>query len=75
MYLQSVTRFVLESGFKLLMTDRSQSKDDFLGLYIRSEMKERARQRAEEQEISLSEFVRRQLDHLDDAAEQQAVTA
>lgn len=57
------------------MADRSQSKDDFLGLYIRSEMKERARQRAEEQEISLSEFVRRQLDHLDDAAEQQAVTA
>jgi len=57
------------------MADRSQSKDDFLGLYIRSEMKERARQRAEEQGISLSEFVRRQLDHLDDAAEQQAVTA
>jgi len=74
-YLRSVTRFVLESGFKLLMADRSQSKDDFLGLYIRSEMKERARQRAEEQGISLSEFVRRQLDHLDDAAEQQAVTA
>jgi predicted HicB family RNase H-like nuclease len=57
------------------MADRSQSKDDFLGLYIRSEMKERARRRAEKQGISLSEFVRRQLDHLDDAAEQQAVTA
>lgn len=51
--------------------DRSSTKDDFLGLYIRSEMKEQARKAAEREGISLSEFVRRQLDN---AAEQQAAT-
>lgn len=50
------------------MADRSQTKDDFLGLYIRSEVKERARQRANEQGISLSEFVRRRLSDLEDTA-------
>jgi len=54
--------------------DRSDTKDDFLGLYIRSDLKEQVRQQAEKQGISPSECVRRQLGHLDDAAEQQAVT-
>jgi predicted HicB family RNase H-like nuclease len=56
------------------MADRSQTKDDFLGLYIRSEVKERARQRANEQGISLSEFVRRRLSDLDKAAGRPAAT-
>ena len=55
-------------------TDRSQTKDSFLGLYVTPKTKERVEQAAEEQGVSISEAVRRRLRDVDQAAEKRAVT-
>lgn len=56
------------------MPDRSERKDSFLGLYVTSETKQRVEQAAKEEEVSISEAVRRQLRDLDHAADRAAAT-
>lgn len=51
------------------MPDRSERKDSFLGLYVTSETKRRVEQAAEEEEVSISEAVRRRLRNFDHVAD------
>ena len=43
------------------MSDRSETKTDFLGLYVTPSTKERVEQAAKEEGVSISETVRRRL--------------
>ena len=52
-------------------TERNRS---FIGFYTDPELKNQAQKQAKQEGVSLSEWMRRQLDHLDNAADQQAVT-
>lgn len=53
---------------------KSSNDRSFIGFYTEPELKEQARKRAEEEGVSLSEWMRRQLEDLDEAAEKAAVT-
>jgi len=54
-------RCYLESILTLPMSDRSETKDSFLGLYLPSDLKEKVRRQAEAEGVSISELVRRRL--------------
>lgn len=52
--------------------DRNRS---FIGFYIEPAVKKKVERRAKREGLSLSEWMRRQLQNLDEAAEQTAATA
>jgi len=60
----------MEDGSRKSSDDRS-----FIGFYTDPELKEQATRQAEKEGVSLSEWMRQQLDHLDDAAADQKAAA
>lgn len=54
---------------------KSSNDRSFIGFYADPELKEQAERRAEEEGVSLSEWMRRRLDDVDDMAGKAAATA